>query len=303
MKKTFTAASAFLLAALLGVSLTACKTPDPSIVPAESGTASPNTSTAQDSNAPLTVTLTFNGTQLSTSVQNSGIVVEDNAFVITRGGTYELRGDLSNGQIKVAVGKEADVELILNNFTATCNTSAPLYIESANKATVYLAAGTVNTLTDAKAYLFKNALEDKPNACLYSADDMTIRGSGTLKVNASYNNGIGCRNDLRIKECTLEVSAPNNIIKGNDSVEIEDATLKLAGGEDAIKADTTDRVDKGYILITADAKIEISCTDDAIQAANSITVEAGASVTGVCGGDIFNCPGIIQVDPGSIRME
>ncbi len=303
MKKILTAALAFLLTALLSASMAACTTPAPSIVPAETDTASADTSPANGDSVPVTVTLTFNGTTLETSVQNSGITVEGNAFVITRGGTYELRGDLSNGQVKVAAGKEADVELILNNFTATCNTSAPLYIESANKATVYLAAGTVNALTDAKVYQFKNALEDKPNACLYSADDMTIRGSGTLKVNASYNNGIGCRNDLRIKDCTLEISAPNNILKGNDSVEIEAATLKLSGGEDAIKADTTDRADKGYILIMADSKVEISCTDDAIQSSNSITVEAGASVTGTCGGDIFNCPGIIQVDPGSIRIE
>jgi hypothetical protein len=161
----------------------------------------------------------------------------------------------------------------------------------------------VNTLTDGKVYQFENPVEGKPNACLYSADDLTIRGAGTLKVIASYNNGIGCRNDLRIKDCILDVSAPNNMLKGNDCVEIEAATVTLSGGEDAIKADTADRVDKGYIFIMADSKVETNCTDDAMQATHSITVEAGASVTGSCGGDIFNCSGMIQTDPGSIRME
>ena len=251
---------------------------------------------------PTSVVLTFNGNQLTTSVQDTGITVEGGAFVITRGGSYELKGDLSNGQIKVAVGKEADVELIFNNFTASCNSSAPLYIVSANKATIYLAAGSVNTLTDATLYQFANPADDKPNACIYSSDDLTIKGEGTLNVNGNYNNGIGCKNDLRIKDCTLNVTGVNNILKGNDSIEIENATVKLSGGEDAIKSDTTDRTDKGYILITAGSKVDINCIDDAIQATMSITVEAGCTVTGNCGGDVLNCPGTINAAESAMQI-
>ena len=248
------------------------------------------------------VVLTFNGTRLSASVQDTGITTEGGAFVITRGGSYELRGDLSGGQIKVAVPKTEQVELIFNNFTASCNTSAPLYIESADKCVIYLAAGSVNTLTDATMYRYDNPAEDKPNACIYSADDLTIKGTGTLNVNANYNNGIGCKNDLRIKDCTLNVTAVNNILKGNDSVEIENARVTLTGGEDAIKADTTDRADKGYILIAAGSKVEINCIDDAIQATVSITVEASCRVTGTCGGDALNCPGTINAPETAMEI-
>ena len=315
-----------LLAALLALTLIACdKTPE---TPDESGK---DTTVQTDANgqpavtqpdgsvitnpdnqnpgtqnpgttAPTTIVLTFNGNQLSTSVQDTGIKVEGGAFVITRGGSYELKGDLSNGQIKVAVPKTEQVELIFNNFTASCNTSAPLYIESADKATIVLAAGSVNTLTDATLYQFANPAEDKPNACIYSSDDMTIKGTGTLNVNGNYNNGIGCKNDLRIKDCTLNVTGVNNILKGNDSVEIENATVKLSGGEDAIKSDTADRTDKGYILITAGSKVEINCIDDAIQATMSITIEAGCAITGTCGGDVLNCPGTINADEGAMQI-
>jgi hypothetical protein len=203
----------------------------------------------------------------------------------------------------VAVPKTEQVELIFNNFTASCNTSAPLYIESADKATIVLAAGSVNTLTDATLYQFANPAEDKPNACIYSSDDMTIKGTGTLNVNGNYNNGIGCKNDLRIKDCTLNVTGVNNILKGNDSVEIENATVKLSGGEDAIKSDTADRTDKGYILITAGSKVEINCIDDAIQASMSITIEAGCAITGTCGGDALNCPGTINADEAAMQIS
>ena len=314
------------LAALLALSLVACdsgKTPNPgeSDTSAQTNTNGQPAVTQPDGSvvttpdnqnpgtqnpgttAPTTIVLTFNGNQLSTSVQDTGITVEGGAFVITRGGSYELKGDLSNGQIKVAVPKTEQVELILNNFTASCNTSAPLYIESADKATIVLAAGSVNTLTDATLYQYANPAEDKPNACIYSSDDMTIKGTGTLNVNGNYNNGIGCKNDLRIKDCTLNVTGVNNILKGNDSVEIENATVKLSGGEDAIKSDTADRTDKGYILITAGSKVEINCIDDAIQATMSITVEAGCAITGTCGGDVLNCPGTINADEGAMQMS
>lgn len=302
-----------LLAVLLALTLIACdKTPGGNHDTADGtptqtdangqpvtqpGTQDPGTT------APTSVVLTFNGNQLSTSVQDTGIKVESGAFVITRGGSYELKGDLSGGQIKVAVPKTEQVELIFNNFTASCNTSAPLYIESADKATIVLAAGSVNTLTDATLYQFANPAEDKPNACIYSSDDLTIKGTGTLNVNGNYNNGIGCKNDLRIKDCTLNVTGVNNILKGNDSVEIENATVKLSGGEDAIKSDTADRTDKGYILITAGSKVEINCIDDAIQATMSITVEAGCAVTGTCGGDTLNCPGTINADEGAMQIS
>lgn len=311
--------SLLLLAALLALTLVACdkdKTPDESgkdTTAQTDGSGQPvetqtdgSVNTSPDNQTPdtttATVVLTFNGNQLSTSVEDTGITVENGAFVITRGGSYELKGDLSNGQIKVAVGKTAKIELILNNFTASCNTSAPLYIESADKATIYLAAGSVNTLTDAPLYQYANPADNKPNACIYSSDDLTIKGEGTLNVNGNYNNGIGCKNDLRIKDCTLNVTGVNNILKGNDSVEIKNATVKLSGGEDAIKSDTIDRTDKGYILISAGSKVEINCVDDALQATMSITVEAGCAVTGNCGGDALNCPGTINADEGAMQI-
>ncbi len=256
-----------------------------------------------------TLTLTFTGNGL-TATDPSGKAVTDysfvtvsgNAFVITRPGSYELTGDISNAQLCVEIDKTAEIELIFNNFTASCNNSAPLYIKSANETTIVLAAGSVNTLTDATLYQYAVG-EDKPNACLYSSDDLVIKGDGTLNVNGRFNNGIGCKNDLRIKSGTVNVTAVNNILKGNDSVEIEEATVTLSGGEDAIKADNELKEGKGYILITAGAKVSIQCLDDALQAATAITVEAGATVTGQAGGDATNCPGVITVDETAMQLQ
>ena len=247
------------------------------------------------------IVLTFNGVECSESVAGT-LSVDGGAFVISKGGFYTLTGDLSDGQIKVAVPKTEEITLIFKNFTASSSKTAPLYIDSCDKATIELAAGTVNSLTDASIYVFANPGDDKPNACIYSADDLTIKGDGTLNVTGNYNNGIGCKNDLRIKNGTITVTAPNNILKGNDSVTIEGGNVTLSGGEDAIKSDTTDRTDKGFVLIEGDAKVTIDCVDDALQATQSITVASGTSVTITAGGNALNCPGTINADESAMNI-
>ncbi len=249
-----------------------------------------------------TVRLTFSGQTLSGAPEGS-VVTEDGAFVIVKSGTYELTGDLSNGQLRVRVAKTERVTLIFSNFTASSSTSAPIYIVSADKCVIELAEGSVNRLTDAKTYVYADPTETKPNACLYAGCDLKIKGKGTLIVEGNYNNGIGCKNDLEISNGQITVTAPNNIVKGNNSVTISGGKLTLSGGEDAIKSDEEIKEGKGYILISEDAVLDITCSDDALQAPKSVTVEATARLTVSCGGDLVNCPGVISVADGTVTTK
>ena len=247
---------------------------------------------------PANVALNFNGRACYAS-DLSAIGVSETAFLITKAGTYEIWGNATQ-QVRVTLDKTEDVTLIFYGFTGTSSTSAPLYIESCNKVNIVLAEGTVNTFTDAATYVYPDPQTDKPNACIYSSDDMDIEGDGTLIVNANYNNGIGCKNDLKIEGGTITVTAPNNALKGNDSVTVEGGNITLTGSEDGIKCDAVDRQDKGFILVQAGAVINITCSDDALQATVSVTVESGALVTVNAGGDTVNCDGTVNVAQGSV---
>lgn len=270
--------------------------------PSQGGENTPaDTQASSGTTEPTPITLTFSGVSCTPS-ESGAVSVDGNAYVISKAGTYVLTGDLTGGQLRVSVAKTDDVTLIFKNFNATNPTGSPLYIQSANKCVIELAAGSVNTLTDSDAYVFPDPLITKPNACIYSSDDLTIKGDGTLNVVGNWNNGIGCKNDLRIKSGTINVTAPNNILKGNDSVSIEGGKVTLSGGEDAIKSDTTDRTDKGFVLIDGDAQVTITCLDDAIQAPQSVTVGAGASVTITAGGDAINCLGTINAAEGAMNI-
>lgn len=243
--------------------------------------------------------IAFNGTSYTTT-DSSTVRAEGSALTIIKPGTYDISGTLDNGQIVVEVTKADRVTLILNNFTGHNESSAVIWVKSADKVYLEVKTGTTNTLTDGSTYVFANPTDTKPNACIYSSDDLSIKGHGTLIVTGNYNNAIGCKNDLSINNCKLTVNAVNNALKGNDSVTVKgDAEVVIEKAEDAIKTDSLDE-GKGYITVTENAKVTVYCEDDALQATQNITVTTGATVTTYAKGNAINCDGMVTVDEGCL---
>ncbi|MBO5898542.1 MAG: carbohydrate-binding domain-containing protein [Clostridia bacterium] len=239
--------------------------------------------------------LVFDGASY-TAPDAAGVTREGNITLLTKPGTYVLRGTLDDGQIRVRVAKTVKVTLILDGLTATSTTTAPIYIESADKVTVVLKDGTTNTLTDAKNYVF-NGVDTKPNACLYSSEDISFEGNGTLIVNANYNNGIGTKNDLKIKGGRFEITAVKNALKGNDSVTISGGDILITRCADGIKTDATE-VGRGVLTVSG-GTIEIHAEDDALQASQAIEV-SGGSITVEALGKTVNCDGTINIADGCL---
>lgn len=253
--------------------------------------------TTPEAEAETVVYLTFSGTGYTSSVEGA-VTVSDSIFLISEPGTYELSGELTNGQIRVQVDKTEDVTLVLNNFKAHCSFSAPLYIVSADEATIRMPEGTVNTFTDSNRY--EHSFDVKPNACIYSSDDLIIRGKGSLNVTSLWNNGIGCKNDLVLRTGSFTVSAVKNAIKGNDSVTVENgATVTVLDGNDGIKTDNALDAGKGFILICEESQVSITCDKDALQATQNITVEAGSLVKYDCGTPT-QCDGTTNIADGTL---
>lgn len=240
----------------------------------------------------VTITFSYDGVL----VNGSGVEVEGTTARITQPGTYMITGICDNGQIQVELTKEDKAQLVLGGINLRCQDSAPLYVLSADKVSLTLAPGSVNTFTDAAVYT--REFEKAPNACICSRDDLTINGSGELVVNAANNNGIGCKNDLRILGGTITVNAPKNALKGNDSVAIQDGILTLGAGKDGIKAENAEDAGKGYVYI-AGGTLEIHAGDDAIQAQQDVTI-TGGTITVEAEGKTVNSKGTQEVASGVI---
>ena len=236
-------------------------------------------------------------TDTAVTINGSGAAADGTVVTITAPGVYKLQGSCADGQVLVEIDKAEKAQLVLAGLTLTCQSSAPLYVLSADKVSLTLAPDTVNTFTDGKAYTA--AFEKQPNACICSRDDLVINGTGTLNVQGNFNNGIGTNNDLRIAGGVITVSAVKNALKGNDSVAIQNGAITLTAGKDAIKADNEDKPDKGYVYI-AGGDIRITAGDDAIQATQDVTITGGAlTVTAI--GKAVNSKGSQDVASGVIN--
>lgn len=228
--------------------------------------------------------INFDGT--STSISGEGLTAEGNLVTITAPGTYVVTGTMSDGQIIVNAGDEEDVVLVLNGVDLTNTSTAPIYVMNADKTVITLAEGTTNTITDSKNYVFPDAETDEPNATIFSKDDLTINGTGTLIVNGNYNHGIFSKNDLKITGGIIKVTSVNDAIKGKDLVAVLDAVLTINAGGDGIQSSNIEDATKGVVLIEA-GTFNITAGTDAIQAETNLLIKDG-DFTVVSGGGSAN---------------
>ena len=183
------------------------------------------------------------------TLDGSGATVKGTTVTITSAGTYSISGTLSDGQIVVDTQDEDKVVLVLNGADITCSTSAPIYVVNAEKTVISLADGTENVVTDGETYVLTDTESDEPNAAIFGKDDLTINGTGSLTVNANYNNGIASKDDLKITGGQITVDAVNDGIKGKDSVAIKDGTIIINAGSDGIQSTNQEDAEKGVVAI------------------------------------------------------
>jgi len=202
----------------------------------------------------------------------AGCTVNGSAVTITRGGTYSLSGQL-RGQIIVDAGGE-DVRLILCGADISCSNSSPIYIKDGHLVTISLADGTQNVLTDGSEYNYDDPEKEEPDAALFSKADLILEGSGTLTVNANFNNGIQSKDTLEIHSGTYIVNSANHGITGKDSLEIKDGSFTVNAGGDGLRSNNSDSADTGRISIVG-GTFAVNAAQDGFQAESTLYISGG----------------------------
>ncbi len=239
-----------------------------------------DSSTLPDATTPVQETDAVGDTLITLSdsgieINGKGALAEGSYLKIVSGGTYALSGKLSNGRIAVRAQGE-DVVLILNGVDVTCKNSAPLYINKAASVTLLLNGKTVNTFTDGTSYDYSleygDAVEEEPDACVFSKADLIIRGTGSLVVNANYNSGIIGKDTLQILNTTVSVTAKNNGVNGKDSLKVQNSTLSVNAGGDALRSTQEKDPALGWAEFS-DSNITLVSGEDAVQTETAISVD------------------------------
>ena len=242
------------------------------------------------------VKITLNGS--SAVVSGSEVNISGSTVTITSAGTYIISGSLSDGQIVIAASDSDKVQLVLNNAEINCNTSAAIYVKSADKVFVTLPAGTTNSLGGGTEYVQTD--DNTVDGVIFSKSDLTLNGTGTLKIDADYRHGIVTKDTLCITGGTYVIDAVKTCLAGKDGIKILDGSFTLTAGSKGLNSGNDDDAREGSIYI-AGGTFTIKSEDDSIHADGSCII-AGGTYTIAAGDDGIHANYDTVITDGSITI-
>ncbi|MDD4238872.1 MAG: carbohydrate-binding domain-containing protein [Desulfotomaculaceae bacterium] len=227
-------------------------------------------------------TITLQGSSIE--VAGSGAASEGSKLTITAAGTYVLGGTLTDGQIVVDAKKDDLVRLVLNGASISCSDNAAIYAKQAKKTILTLAEGSSNTVQDGTAYTLAEG-EDEPDAAIFSQDDLTINGTGSLTLRGQFKHGIATKDDLVITGGGINVIAAGDGLRGRDSIAVNGGAITVEAGGDGLQANNDEAADKGWISLDSGV-FNIIAGNDGIQAETLLQVTNGKVSLTTGGGSV-----------------
>ena len=191
----------------------------------------------------------------SLTTDSDSVTVSGKVITVTAGGDYTVTG--TNKDAQIVVDTDEKVKLRLSGVELTNTDGAAIYVKNADKCYITLTDGTVNTLTDGGEY----TEESETNACIYSKDDLEIKGKGILTVNGTRHNGITAKDDLSIENGSITVNSVADGIHVNDTAEISGGTVTITAAEDGIQSESILDIKGGELTITCTGEVTESTSD------------------------------------------
>lgn len=188
---------------------------------------------------------------------------------ITSAGIYVISGSAKNVTIYVEAGDSDKVQLVLENLSITNEGVPVIYVKTADK--VFVTSNESNTLQVTGT--FAKDENNKLNAVIFSKQDITFNGAGTLNIESS-GNGITGKDDVKITGGTYNIKSEAVAIRANDSIRIADGNITLNAGTDGLHAENSSDDSKGYIFISG-GNIKIEAADDCIHGGSVVQIDDG----------------------------
>ncbi len=219
-------------------------------------------------------TVEFTNTDLTSTYDAASANVvqfngETNDYTISAAGTYLLSGTL-NATLYVDAANTDKIQLVLNGVEIHSSSGPAIYVKQADKVVLTLAEGTVNNISDGVNYTLD---EEGANAAIYSKDDLSINGIGTLTVNGQTAHGIVSKDDLVIVSGNINVTAVKDGLRGKDSLLIKDGTFVIKSGSDGLIS-TNEDTGYGNIYIE-NGTFTIESGRDGIEAKGALKIVNG----------------------------
>lgn len=243
-------------------------------------------------------------------IRGGGARAEGSVVTVAAVGTYRLSGSLTEGQIVVDTGEDAmDVTLILDGVSVSNASGPALWIRQAKNVHLQLAEGSENLLVSGSEADLASFDETRSGAALFAEDDLILEGEGSLRILGYLNNGITCKDDLKIRGGSLDVLSANNGVRASESLTISGGSVSVRSGNDGLKTSSDKKADKGMIEISG-GSITLSCAGDAIDAVTELHISGGEIrtetrqdlvVTGSCKG--LKAASLVEISGGELALR
>ena len=258
--------------------------------------------------------ITLRGDQVF--VSGGGAYAYDGNVMITSAGKYVVSGTLNDGTIIVDTNNSSKVWILFNGAEISCSDAACLDVEQADKVFLTLGEGTENRMTTLG--FSQEAEAAGMDGTVFSRDDLSINGMGSLTVSASEAHGIVGNDDLVIAGGKITVDAALDALHANDGLRITSAEMQLNAGDDGISLTGTESelyLESGNIEITAadsglsaenlihivGGTLKVHSGDDGISASRDILVEGGEMEISA-GDDGIHADNAVAIREGTVRI-
>ncbi len=207
-------------------------------------------------------------------INGDGASYNNKAVLISKPGVYHLSGYSADGRIIVDVDKEEKVQIVLDNIDITYKNGSPFFIKSCKTTTIILAENSDNYLSDFNNYIYDLPEDKEPNATLFGKDDFTICGTGKLTVTGKFNDAIGGKDGLVIKDAELSIYGVDDGMQIKDYLIVDNAKLKIKALDDGIKIFDDKDPQRGYFYMKS-GEMNITSGGDGIQAETDLLISDG----------------------------
>lgn len=224
--------------------------------------------TGYDEAASVNITLSDN----SSNSTSDAAFISGNTVTIKNDGTYILSGSLSDGSVIVDSTKNAKIRIVLNNVNIAATSTAPIYIKQADKVFITTATDSVNSLTVNGEFV--NTGEDNIDSVIFSKDDLTLNGTGTLNISTQYGHGIVSKDDLKLTSGTYNITAASHAVSGKDCVCIAGGNYTFESGKDSIHSENNDDTALGYVYISG-GTFDLTSSGDGVSSSVYTQIDGG----------------------------
>ena len=197
-------------------------------------------------------------------------------------GTYDSTADeytfaISQNYKQIYVNApDKTIVVELSGVTIENNDNSPIYVEDCENVEISAKKNTTNNIKDTRATYITDTDGQGKGAIYVNNGDLKLKGTGTLNITANYLNGIHCKDDVKIQKQTLNITAVNHGVRGNDSVTVISGAIDISCGGDGLHSDNSDISSKGNqkgnVTING-GTLTINSWCDAIQAAYNTVIE------------------------------